>query len=971
MLFSGFDQHEHKNYICQSGFTGKKHYFRVIWQTMPALSWNEIKARAAAFVNDWRDIAPKVKEEAEAQTFENEFFDIFGVSRKKVALFEKKVGLKDGFSTETDLFGNPAAAGGPQGYIDLFWRGYIIIEMKTPGKDLKKAYEQARAYANSLQQQDLPKGILICDFLRFEYYDLTKDAALTAFTLEELPAHVELFGYLAGYTKIEFKKLDPVNIKAAEKMGMLHNRLKANGYSGHQLEVYLVRLLFCLFADDTGIFDRKHFFHYVLQRTSEDGKDLSLHLHKIFETLNQDENRRGKARDEQLDIFPYVDGGLFEEKLDTADFDQDTRETLIDCMRLDWAKINPSIFGAMFQSVMNDEERHDIGAHYTSEENILKVIHPLFLDDLRAEFKSLKKLTSEVRIDRLTAFHDKLSRLKFLDPACGCGNFLVVSYRELRLLEMDVIAELLGEAKVLDVDQYIKVNVNQFYGIEIEEFPAKIAQTALWLMDHLMNVQVQARFGQYFKRIPLTASASIHCANALTLDWESVVPKADLSYILGNPPFLGAAVMSKSQKAEVAKIFDGMKDNGLLDYVTCWYRKAAIYIQNTNICVAFVSTNSICQGEQVSVLWRSLMQQFGVKINFAHQTFKWSNEARGKAAVYCVIVGFSLKEQNPKKLYSYPDISGDATETRVAQINAYLINAPMLFIERRSSPLCKVSPMNKGSSPTDDGNFFFTLEEKNALVAKYPEAAELLHQYLGAREYIYNVPRFCLWLKNISPKRYKHIKEIEERVEKVRTFRASRSRINTLKFVDYPTLFSEDRQPESDYLLIPRVSSEQRRYVPIGFISKDVIVGDACHAVPNATLYEFGIITSAMHMAWMRYVCGRLKSDFRYSNTLVYNNFPWPSPSEKQKEVIERASQNVLEARKTYPDMSLFDLYDKAMIPELLKAHQKLDKAVEVAYGREFASDSERVAFLFDRYQTLSSDLFKVEKRRGKGRKLT
>ncbi|MDA3940652.1 MAG: N-6 DNA methylase, partial [Spirochaetia bacterium] len=649
------------------------------------LSWNEIKTRASAFIQEWKDIAPKAREEADAQTFENGFFQIFGVTRSQIAIFEQKVQLNDGSN----------------GYIDLFWKGHILIEMKSPGKSMEKAYEQAINYANALRSPShLPKGILICDFNKFHYYNLSENAKLYDFMLSELVQYVELFSDLAGYKDVEYKIQDKVNIEAAEKMGKLHDRLKEVGYDGHKLEVYLVRLLFCLFADDTGIFEHDHFTKYIIQRTNTDGSDLALHISKIFEILNKPKENRLKTIDEQLNKFPYINGGLFLEHLETADFDTKMREALIECCSLDWGEISPAIFGAMFQSVMDSEKRHDLGAHYTSEENILKLIHPLFLDSLWEEFDKYRGYTSDVKKERLTEFHDKISKLKFFDPACGCGNFLVISYRELRILEFAVIKELLGNETLLDVDHYIKVNVNQFYGIEIEEFPSQIAHVAMWLIDHQMNLMVRNMFGQYFVRIPLTATASICCGNSLLLDWETIIKKNDLSYILGNPPFLGARIMNGEQKKEVAIIFNGLKKCSNLDYVTCWYRKAAEYIKNTKIEVAFVSTNSICQGEQVPILWPELIYKYGLSIIFAHQTFKWSNEARGKAAVYCVIVGFSHKSRKIKKLFMYENVKSNPQEIIAKQINAYLIDAPIVFIDSRSSPLSsKVSKMIFGNMP--------------------------------------------------------------------------------------------------------------------------------------------------------------------------------------------------------------------------------------------------------------------------------
>ncbi|GHV74088.1 hypothetical protein AGMMS49940_13900 [Spirochaetia bacterium] len=599
----------------------------------------------------------------------------------------------------------------------------------------------------------MPKGILICDFVSFHYYNLLEDGKLYRFNLTELVDHIELFGDLAGYKEIDpYKQWDPVNIEAAETMGRLHDRLKEIGYRGHQLELYLVRLLFCLFADDTGIFEPPDIFiKYILVRTAEDGSDLALHLQKIFEVLNKPKGGRLKTIDEQLNEFPYINGGLFQERLESADFDRPMRDTLIDCCRLDWSKISPAIFGAMFQSVMNDDERHDLGAHYTSEENILKLIHPLFLDGLWDEFNKIITLSPSAQQSRLIEFHNRIASLKFLDPACGCGNFLVISYRELRLLELEILERLLGNNQVLDVSTEIKVNVDQFFGLEIEEFPSQIAQVAMWLTDHQMNMLFRERFGQYFARIPLVSTASIHCVNSLTTDWESIVAKSELSYILGNPPFLGARIMSKEQKNEVEQTFHGMKDCSNIDYVSCWYKKAAEYIHGTEIEVAFVSTNSICQGEQVPILWPELLGKHGLKINFAHQTFKWSNEARGKAAVYCVIIGLALNDRKTKKLYHYATVTSEPVEIVANQINAYLIDGPIVYIAKNSKPICKVPEMVFGNMPNDGGNFSLTLPEKEALIKSDPSISELILPFVGADEFINNIPRFCIWLQGVSP----------------------------------------------------------------------------------------------------------------------------------------------------------------------------------------------------------------------------
>jgi hypothetical protein len=764
-----------------------------------------------------------------------------------------------------------------------------------------------------------------------------------------------------------FPKID-INIEAAEQMGRLHDRLKEIGYSGHQLEVYLVRLLFCLFADDTGIFEHKQFLAYILNRTNPDGSDLAFHLEGIFEALNKPKEKRLVNIDLQLNEFPYINGTLFDEHIETAAFDRKMRETLIDCCKLDWSKISPAIFGAMFQSVMNDEERHDVGAHYTSEGNILKIIHPLFLDDLNAEFKKIKRLTSDTRRERLNAFHKKIANLKFLDPACGCGNFLVISYRELRLLEIEVIKELVGKEKLLDIHHYIKINVNQFYGIEIEEFPSKIAQTAMWLIDHQMNMQVRETFGEYFVRIPLTTSASIHCRNALTADWETIVPKKELSFILGNPPFLGSKVMSETQRSEVYHNFKDVNNGGILDYVTCWYKKTALYLQETAIQASFVSTNSICQGEQVPVLWPDL-QKYGIKINFAHQTFKWSNEARGNAAVHCIIVGFSLTDNKPKKLYQYANVSEKPIETLVNRINAYLLDGEDIYIHNRATPLCEVPKMSFGNMPLDGGHLLLTNSEKEILVKEEPQAKKYIKTLVSAKEFLNGEKRWCIWLDGVEPHELKKMPQVLKRVQLVKKFRMASIAPSTQKFAETPALFRDRNNPET-FILIPSTTSEKRKYIPIGFFTRNGIANNSCHIIPNATLYHFGVLTATMHMAWMRYVCGRLELRYRYSKDIVYNNFPWPQPTEKQKQAIETAAQAVLDTRALFSKSSLSDLYDPiTMPPELVKAHQKLDRLVEKAYGRVFDDDAQRVAYLFERYQTKCGELFVDQKKRGKGRK--
>lgn len=629
------------------------------------LSWNEIKARSLQFSHEWAD---ESSEEAEAQSFWNDFFNVFGVPRRRVATFEEPVKKSDGHG----------------GFIDLLWKGILLVEHKSRGKDLDRAFQQAKEYFPGIQDRDLPRYILVSDFARFRLYDLEEDSR-HELPLIDLYKNIRLFGFIAGYQTTSYQEQDPVNIKAAERMGRLHDRLKAIGYTGHELEVYLVRLLFCLFAEDTGIFERRQFQDLIEQKTAADGQDLALWLHNLFEVLDTPLDRRLKNLDEQLAAFQYVNGNLFAERLHIAAFDRTMRDLLLECCALDWSRISPAIFGALFQSVMEPQQRRHLGAHYTTEKNILKLIGPLFLDELRAEFDRVKHHRK-----RLAEFHQRLAKLKFLDPACGCGNFLVIAYRELRALELDILRVLYPDrrAATLDVAEFnILCNVDQFYGIELEEFPAQIAQTAMWLMDHQMNLQVSEEFGFYFARLPLQKSATIVNANALQREWREIVQPKELSYILGNPPFGGKKEQSVAQKVEMAQVFADLNGAGVLDFVTAWYRKAVDYMgNNPEIKTAFVSTNSITQGEQVAVLWTDLLKR-GVRIHFAHRTFQWSSEAPGKAVVHCVIIGFALHDAAEKRIFDYETVQSDPHEIRASNINPYLLDAPTCLIGKRNNPM--------------------------------------------------------------------------------------------------------------------------------------------------------------------------------------------------------------------------------------------------------------------------------------------
>ncbi|MDO5470796.1 MAG: hypothetical protein Q4F38_05795 [Akkermansia sp.] len=907
------------------------------------LSQNEISARAAKFADDWKDTE---REEAEAQSFLIEFFHVLGVSRKRVAIFEHKVKCADGGS----------------GYIDLFWKGHILIEMKSRGKDLAKAYEQAKRYADSLAHHEFPRAILVCDFENWHFYDLSKDGQLTAFTLSELPQYIHLFHYLAGYEQREYQEEDPVNVQAAELLGRLHDSLKAIGYLGHALEVYLVRILFCLFADDTGIFRKDTFRSFIQDITSEDGNDLAARLAELFQVLNTPEKQRLCTRNNIIKEFPYVNGGLFAEFLPMPAFDTEMRRVLLDCCALDWSRISPAIFGSMFQSVMNAEERRALGAHYTSERNILKLINPLFMDALREEFERIQHDKSHAKGSRLQAFHKKLAELTFLDPACGCGNFLVVAYRELRRLELSVIAErekleqeTTGTRWMLSANDVCLVNVNQFYGIEIEEFPAQIAQVAMWLMDHQMNIEAGNYFGEAYARIPLTASASIVCGNALRIDWETVVPKDKLSYILGNPPFIGASMMTATQKNEAVSIFGKGSRSNSIDYVGAWYYKAAAYMQEGNdIRCAFVSTNSLTQGEQVVPFWGRLLSEYKVKLYFAYRTFKWNNEGRGQAAVHCVILGFGVSDiVTPKIIYSGHSF------VKCRNINPYLLDAPDVLVAPRSKPICAGIPkITYGNKPSDGGHLLLSEQERANLLAIDISIADLIRPYVGSKEFINGGEhRYCLWLRGVPTTRYRHNKEITRRINAVREMRVASSAAPTRAAAETPNLFFSTTQKEGAYLAIPEVSTERRRYIPIGFLDERIIASNKLLIVPDASLCHFGIITSGMHMAWTRVVSGRLGMSYQYSGGVVYNNFPWPELSENHRTKIEELAQAVLDARALFPESTLGDLYDPlAMPPELVAAHRKLDAAVEKAYGRKFADDAERVAFLFEKYSELTAE---------------
>jgi len=885
-----------------------------------ALSWEEIQARAITFSKKWETAH---REEAEAQSFQRDFFKVFGIDDLlSCGVFEYKVPLEDNHN----------------GYIDYLFPQKIAVEMKSSKKDLKKAFEQLQNYVIHLKADEIPSLLMVCDFENIILYKRTSGEKVS-FKTKDLRKHIRHFADIAGYeTTRTYENQQGVDVKAASKMADLHNAMESIGYEGHSLEVYLVRLLFCLFADDTGIFPKGSFQNYV-ENSSEDGSNLSARLERLFEVLNMPIDIRKKKSLLKQDLlqFQYINGGLFAEKLDFADFDAKMRATLLKSCGFDWNNISPAIFGSMFQGVMNEKERHDLGAHYTSEENILKVINPLFMDDLYAEFERVK--ASPLQLEQ---FHTKLASLKFLDPACGCGNFLIIAYRELRKLELEVLKMKIGtRQRVIDISPYVKVNVGQFYGIEIEEFPCQVAQVGMWLIDHQMNMKVSEQFGQYFARLPLRQSASIVNGNALRMDWNDVVPASELSYIFGNPPFIGRRYRNEEQIKDVSAYFE-YKD---IDYVCCWFKKAyQLMLQNKKIRTAFVATNSISQGEQVQALWNELTRN-GIIINFAYRTFKWSNEAKGKAAVHCVIVGFSFQNNINKNIYT------ENNGVLLAKnINAYLIDAPNVYINIRSKPICNVPQMKNGNVPLDGD----ALKIECTDIEKFGDFKHI-KRLIGGRELLHNEKRYVLWLVGVLPSEIKSNKEVVKRIEQCKQNRLAMKDKGTQKLAEKPTMFRDTNNPER-YIALPMVSSERRKYLPMCYFDSDVIPTNQIQIIPDATPYHFGVITSIVHMAWMRTFAGRLKSDYRYSKDIVYNNFPWPeNVTDEQKGKIKNLSQQVLDARDLYADRSLADLYDPLfMPPELIKAHTALDNAVLALYGLSpQCTEAEIVADLLNRYQKL------------------
>ena len=864
----------------------------------------------------------------------------------------------------------------------------VLIEQKSSDKDLYKAikqsdgsllnsFQQAKRYITELPLSQHPRWVVTCNFQKFCVYDMERpNGEPQEILLKDLEKDYYRLSFLVDTGNEHLRKEMEVSIKAGEIVGLLYDALlkqykdRTNEESLKSLNILCVRLVFCLYAEDAGIFGKHDIFLDYLRQY--DVSKMRKALIELFEVLNTKPEDRDPYLEDDLKVFPYVNGGLFaREHIEIPQFTDEIRSLLLEkaSANFDWSEISPTIFGAVFESTLNPETRRKGGMHYTSIENIHKVIDPLFMDDLNREFEEIKALPhNKTRDKKLAEFQDKIANLNFLDPACGSGNFLTETYISLRKLENEILYELQkGQVTLGAVTNPIKVSIGQFYGIEINDFAVTVAKTALWIAESQMIKKTEDIVHMDLDFLPLKTYANIVECNALRINWEDVIPKEKLNYIMGNPPFVGYSLQTKEQKDDILSIYvdengKPYKASGKIDYVTGWYFKSAELMQNTNIKTALVSTNSITQGEQVAGVWKPLYDRFNIHIDFAHRTFRWDSESNSKAHVHCVIIGYSCANITPpprKKLYF------DKQVQVVDNINAYLIDADNIFIENIKKPLCNVPEMVKGSIPVDGGNLIIEAEDYEEFIQKDPNAKQFIKQYVGSEEFINNKRRYCLWLVNVSSSELRHMPLVMSRLEKVREFRLNSPKEATRKYANMPYRFMELRQPNSSYIIMPSHSSENRKYIPIGFMDKNCISSNANLIIPNATLYHFGVLTSNVHMAWMRAVCGRLKSDYRYSNTIVYNNFPWCNPTEEQNAKIEKTAQGILNARALYPECSLADLYDElTMPPELRKAHQENDKAVMEAYGFKikdeqtgkyrWLSESETVARLMQMYQELT-----------------
>lgn len=934
------------------------------------MTQTEQSKAAKKFSEDWKD---KGYEKGESQKFWLDLLcNVFGIKDfANFVYFENQI--KEKFTDKTIT-----------NFIDIYIPSTkVMIEQKSIDKDLREPirqsdgtllnpFQQARKYISGLPLSQHPRWVVTSNFKSFLVYDMENpNGEPEEILLENLEKEYYRLSFITDQGSVHLKKELEISKKAGDIIGEIYDAIlkqykdadNPSPATLKSLNMLCVRIVFCLYAEDAGIFGHKSIFGDYLKQF--EAKDLRRALLDLFQVLDQKEEERDEYLEESLAAFPYVNGGLFTEEDKTIPpLTEEIKELLVKhaSNEFDWSEISPTIFGAIFESTLNPETRRSGGMHYTSIENIHKVIDPLFLDDLKAEFEELKHIKNATnRIEKVKEFHKRLGTLKFLDPACGSGNFLTETYLSLRKLGNECIkAELnIGEGELAltyKAEDLIQVSIQQFYGIEINDFAAVVAKTALWIAESQMMKETSKIIEKDLKFLPLHTYANIIEGNALRIDWESVVPKSDLNYILGNPPFVGARWMSKEQKKDVLDIF-GSKWNGVgdLDYVCCWYKKAAEYIQNTEIKTALVSTNSITQGGAVTNLWKPLFENYNIHIDFAWRTFQWDSEANIKAHVHCVIVGFSCcNTKKQKTIYL-----NESQSVKADNINGYLLNAQNIFIEKRMKPLSDVPEICLGGQAIDDGNLVLTLEEKNELLKKEPNAEKFFRPYMMGKDFIDRKPRACLWLIGANPSELKKCPLILKRVENVKIFREKSDRTSTLKAAATPTLFAAPFECKNDYIAIPKVSSEQRRYIPMDYLSKEIIPGDKLFTMQKASLFHFGVMTSNVHNAWMRAVAGRLEMRYSYSNTIVYNNFPWPNPSEEQKKKIEETAQSILDARAKYPDSSLADLYDETLMPpELRKAHQANDRAVMAAYGFSTKmTESECVAELFKMYEKLTEKM--------------
>lgn len=918
----------------------------------------EQKKQAKAFIKRWEN---RGNERQDSQSFWLDLLQsVYGIENPtEYITFEDKVMLD-----HTSFI---------DGFID---KTKVLIEQKGADKDLNKAikqsdntyltpFQQAKRYSANLPYSQRPRWIVTCNFKEFYVYDMEQpNGEPKVINLSDLDKEAYRLEFLVDKTNEHLEREMKVSMEAGEIVGEIYEGLLKqyinpdSTESLHAINQLVVRLVFCLYAEDAGIFGHHMMFHDYLARFSS--RDFRRGLIDLFSVLDTPIENRNPYLDDDLLAFPYVNGGMFaENNLEIPNFTDELRELILEhaSSSFDWSEISPTIFGAVFESTLNPETRRSGGMHYTSIENIHKVIDPLFLDELKNELNEIRQFKQYKTVEqKAKQFQSKLSNLVFFDPACGSGNFLTETYISIRRLENEAIKLYMGDTVALDLGQdLVKVKLNQFYGIEINDFAVSVAKTALWIAESQMLEETKDIVFANIDFLPLKSYTNIVEGNALRLNWEEIIPKDKLSYIIGNPPFVGANGVSKTQKQELLDLFGEKSNAGILDYVGGWYAKSALLINNTNIRCAFVSTNSISQGEQVSVLWDFLLSQ-NISIDFAYKSFVWNSEAKEKAKVHCIIIGFSSVKQNELILFDKDN------KEIVKEISPYLTEGKMSYVRRRNKPLSQKLEMSRGNQPTDGGHLIIEAEEFDSFVKAEPTAKKYIKKLIGSREFINNLERYCLWLVGVSPKELRSMPKVLERINLVKEMRLNSSALGTRKLADRSHEFRETKNP-STYLIIPRVSSETRRYIPIGFLNSDTIPTDSVTIIENATLYDFGILTSNVHMAWMRTVAGRLKSDYRYSAKIVYNNFPWPEPTEAQKETISKTAQSILKARALYPDSSLADLYDELTMPvELRKAHQENDKAVMRAYGlikvidnkETWLTESETVAKLFEMYEELT-----------------